>query len=208
MAPKNKGKKGKKGDDDFWDKAGEAVAPNENHADAANGSEDENVFAKKPKATGFSALEMDETPVGDEDGGGLMSLISSSAATAKSKKKKSIESKTPLEVTAEDLADEEWGPVKGKKGKGKKGKGKKEKVELDEEEKAQEQTAVPAESGEEKGPGCREEGISSRRTNYLFKYLSQRRTQKTMRRMEMMPLLEPKTDSKKKKKKAAKEEER
>ena len=30
-------------------------------------------------------------------------------------------SKAPVEVTAEDLADEEWGPVKGKKGK--KGKG-------------------------------------------------------------------------------------
>ena len=35
------------------------------------------------------------------------------------------EAKKPVEVTAEDLADEEWGPVKGKKskkGKGKKGK--------------------------------------------------------------------------------------
>ena len=32
-------------------------------------------------------------------------------------------SKAPVEVTAEDLADEEWGPVKGKKGK--KGKGEK-----------------------------------------------------------------------------------
>lgn len=34
-------------------------------------------------------------------------------------------SKKPVEVTAEDLADEEWGPVKEKVKKGKKGKGKK-----------------------------------------------------------------------------------
>lgn len=32
------------------------------------------------------------------------------------------EAKKPVEVTAEDLADEEWGPVKGKKGKKDKGK--------------------------------------------------------------------------------------
>ena len=38
-------------------------------------------------------------------------------------------SKVPVQVTADDLADEEWGPVKEKKG-GKKGKkGKKEKPE-------------------------------------------------------------------------------
>lgn len=40
-------------------------------------------------------------------------------------------SKKPVEVTAEDLADEEWGPVKGKKGK--KGKGKKDKTGQDDE---------------------------------------------------------------------------
>jgi hypothetical protein len=33
--------------------------------------------------------------------------------------------KKPVEVTAEDLADEEWGPVKDKGKKVKKGKGKK-----------------------------------------------------------------------------------
>ena len=69
-------------------------------------------------------------------------MISSSTKSKKDKKKKakptsdndefadineapsnSIESKKPVEVTAESLADEEWGPVKEKKkGKGKKGK--------------------------------------------------------------------------------------
>jgi translation initiation factor 5B len=33
--------------------------------------------------------------------------------------------KKPIEVTADDLADEEWGPVEGKAKKAKKGKGKK-----------------------------------------------------------------------------------
>lgn len=37
-----------------------------------------------------------------------------------------------MEVTADDLADEEWGPVKGKKGK--KGKGKKGKAAQDDED--------------------------------------------------------------------------
>ena len=43
-------------------------------------------------------------------------------------------SKGVVEVTAEDLADEEWGPVKEKKKKDKKGKGKKSKQQEEEEE--------------------------------------------------------------------------
>ena len=39
-----------------------------------------------------------------------------------------------MEMTAEDLADEEWGPVKEKGKKGKKGKGKKGKAQADEDE--------------------------------------------------------------------------
>lgn len=39
--------------------------------------------------------------------------------------------KKPVEVTADDLADEEWGPVKGKGKKAKKGKGKKGNVEAE-----------------------------------------------------------------------------
>lgn len=44
-------------------------------------------------------------------------------------------SKGPIEVTADDLADEEWGPVKEKKNKDKKGKGKKSKGKDEGEEK-------------------------------------------------------------------------
>jgi hypothetical protein len=43
--------------------------------------------------------------------------------------------KVAVEVTAEDLADEEWGPVKEKKKKEKKGQAKKSKQQDDEEEK-------------------------------------------------------------------------
>lgn len=42
--------------------------------------------------------------------------------------------KKPVEMTAEDLADEEWGPVKEKGKKAKKGKGKKGKTQADEDE--------------------------------------------------------------------------
>jgi len=80
----------------------------------------------------------------------LQSLISSSSKGKKDKKKKtkptydddefaitnesnSLESKKPVEVTAEDLAEEEWGPAKEKKKKDKKGKGKKDE-DIEEEE--------------------------------------------------------------------------
>ncbi|KAH9483008.1 Eukaryotic translation initiation factor 5B [Psilocybe cubensis] len=153
MAPKGKGKKGKKGDDDFWDKAGEAIAPNNtSHGDAA----DDDAFSSKPKKTGFSAFSavglVDDIPGEDDDdgpAGGLMSLMGSGKARTKDKKKKNkveidlddleespaqAESKKPIEVTAEELADEEWGSVKDKKKKDKKGKGKKAKQQDDEEE--------------------------------------------------------------------------
>lgn len=46
-------------------------------------------------------------------------------------------SKQPVEVTAEDLADEEWGPVKEKKKKDKKGKKKGKATVGDDEEEVQ-----------------------------------------------------------------------
>jgi len=86
-------------------------------------------------------------------------LISSSTKSKKDKKQKAkptydnddfaditeapsnpVESKKPVEVTAESLADEEWGPVKEKK---KKGKGNKDKaVEEEEEEKVEEEKGI------------------------------------------------------------------
>jgi translation initiation factor 5B len=85
----------------------------------------------------------------------FQSLISNSTKSKKDKKKtkpsydndefavtnedppNSMESKKPVEVTAESLADEEWGPVKEKKrkGKGKKGNA----VEEEEEAKVEEE---------------------------------------------------------------------
>lgn len=44
------------------------------------------------------------------------------------------ETKKPVEMTPDDLADEEWGPAKAKGKKGKKGKAAKGKAQADEEE--------------------------------------------------------------------------
>ncbi|KAH0587010.1 hypothetical protein H2248_005829 [Termitomyces sp. 'cryptogamus'] len=142
MAPKNKGKKGKKGDDDFWEKAGESVAPNL----VATPPEDDEDFGHRPKVqagfSGFAALNMDSSSAveeEEEDFGGLMSTLKATAAKGKKDKKKAkkggfepptdleegeqppFESKTPITVTV-DKIDDEWGPVKEKKKKDKKGK--------------------------------------------------------------------------------------
>ncbi|EGO01474.1 hypothetical protein SERLA73DRAFT_158777 [Serpula lacrymans var. lacrymans S7.3] len=149
MAPKNKGKKGKAGnDDDYWDKAGVSVENNNASATGtANVSDDENARPAK-SGGGFSAFSMLQSEDAgaaqdeDEDFGGLMSAIKATSKGKKDKKKpkkaqaESFDdggvdaeapevAKKPLEVTAEDLADEEWGPVKEKGKKAKKGKGKK-----------------------------------------------------------------------------------
>lgn len=151
MAPKNKGKKGKKGDDDFWDKAGEAVEPNAlNNVSAP--AEEEDRF--KGGFSGYAALSMtDENRAveeEEEDFGGLMSTLKATATKGKKDKKKAkkgaadpvlddeegpngevpIESKAPITATADDM-DDEWGPVKEKKKKDKKGKGKKGKAQDD-----------------------------------------------------------------------------
>ncbi|PPQ68655.1 hypothetical protein CVT24_005386, partial [Panaeolus cyanescens] len=151
--------------------AGESIQPNTLIA-PANGSDDENItFAKKPKASGFAALALADSVDpsldmnDDEGGGGLMSLISKSGASKGKKEKKKakagmdddlgnqdldappVESKKPVEVTAEELADEEWGPVKEKK---KKGKGKKDKTKGDEPE------PEPEVKGEAASPAAKE----------------------------------------------------
>ncbi|CCM01032.1 uncharacterized protein FIBRA_03080 [Fibroporia radiculosa] len=164
MAPKNKGKKGKKqDDDDFWENAGTSIANNNAgiSADAAEASDDD--YKPQKKAGGFSAfaaigIDEGDAAAEEEDFGGLMSVIKASSRTKKDKKDKKAGKKPaadvsfadgpspgegsdgeaaaakgdisapqkPIQMTAEDLADEEWGPVKdtkkSKKGKGKKGK--------------------------------------------------------------------------------------
>ncbi|KAI0637635.1 hypothetical protein C8Q77DRAFT_378932 [Trametes polyzona] len=177
MAPKNKGKKGKKqDDDDFWEKAGTSVAGNniESPVDAGAGSDDE-LKPKKGKSglSAFAALGLEEPPAEEEeeDFGGLMSVIKASQKGKKDKKDKKKDKKKggadddngsvsfadgakpgegsdgedaaakgdisapqkAVQMTAEELADEEWGPVKEKGKKGKKGK-KKGKAQDDDEE--------------------------------------------------------------------------
>ncbi|KAF9449567.1 hypothetical protein P691DRAFT_774614 [Macrolepiota fuliginosa MF-IS2] len=157
MPPKNKGKKGKKNDDDYWENAGETVEPRE--AASIDVPDDEGGHSGKPTSgfAGFASFA-DTGDVGafeeDEEGtGGLMSILKASQNKKKDKKGKKAKgnvldlpaegvpdeevvpapSKQAVEVTAEDLADEEWGPVKGKK-KDKKGKKKGKAVVEDEEE--------------------------------------------------------------------------
>ncbi|XP_006459793.1 hypothetical protein AGABI2DRAFT_184341 [Agaricus bisporus var. bisporus H97] len=163
MPPKNKGKKGKKNDDDYWANAGETVDPIESAP--ASIPDDDIGPSTKPKSvfSAFSSLA-DTEDVGafdeeDEGGGGLMSLLKANNKKKEKKEKKKFKAhavdlpvddipeegdnppaaKQAVEVTAEDLADEEWGPVTEKK-KGKKSK-KKGKAAEDQDEETPPKTA-------------------------------------------------------------------
>ncbi|CCO37330.1 Eukaryotic translation initiation factor 5B Short=eIF-5B [Rhizoctonia solani AG-1 IB] len=141
MPPKGKGKKGKKQDDDeYWDKVGETVDANPIASSSA-------VDETPARSKGFGSLDVADLDIDEnEDFGGLMSAIKASSGKKKDKKKNKKGAdpvddaepkaeanegaaaddtgapKAPVEMTAEDLADEEWGPAKTKKDKGKKGK--------------------------------------------------------------------------------------
>ncbi|EUC67517.1 translation initiation factor 5B [Rhizoctonia solani AG-3 Rhs1AP] len=148
MPPKGKGKKGKKQDDDeYWDNVGETVAANPVASSSIKQDVKEDAKENAPvKSGGFGSLDVADLGIDEEeDFGGLMSAIKASTNKKKDKKKNKKGAdpvdeapatgadeavtnddtgapKAPVEMTAEDLADEEWGPVKGKKDKGKKGK--------------------------------------------------------------------------------------
>ncbi|KAG9092561.1 hypothetical protein FS749_015618 [Ceratobasidium sp. UAMH 11750] len=173
MPPKGKGKKGKKQDDDeYWDKVGEAAPANP----LASSTNEE---APKPSTShGFGSLDVADLGIDEnEDFGGLMSAIKASSTKKKDKKKNKKGTDVTFEdgpppgegneaeeaaakgdisapkaagqMTAEELADEEWGPVKTKKEKGKKGKkkgGAKAAEEEEEGEAAALETAPVAES--------------------------------------------------------------
>ncbi|KAJ7762728.1 hypothetical protein DFH07DRAFT_956629 [Mycena maculata] len=171
MPPKNKGKKGKKGadDDEYWEKAGEPVASNSPVPDEPPATKSKVSFTGFA-ALDMGADEGGAAPEeDDEDFGGLMSAIKATSKGKKDKKKPkksagsdpvngvndapageepdeeaSVASKKPVEVTAEDLADEEWGPVKEKVKKGKKGKAKKGKAQDESEDEAKIDEAEPA----------------------------------------------------------------
>ncbi|KDQ11544.1 hypothetical protein BOTBODRAFT_35216 [Botryobasidium botryosum FD-172 SS1] len=138
MPPKGKGKKGKKNDDDFWDKAGEPIAANPAASGSADVSDHETLA--KPKASGFAALMADPIADEEEDFGGLMSAIKASAAkTSKKDKKKGkkaaaiddddlpapaddaepVAPKEAAQPTLEEMEDE-WAAMDKKPKKGKK----------------------------------------------------------------------------------------
>ncbi|KAF8629641.1 hypothetical protein AX15_003372 [Amanita polypyramis BW_CC] len=155
MAPKNKGKKGKKNDDDFWENAGETIGQDKPSLEANVDVDDEPITKREGGFSGFASFGMlEDAPAAEEeeDFGGLMSAIKASKSKKDKKKSKkgvddvingSVEvedsaaaddsgAKEAIQVTADDLADEEWGPVKEKKKKDKKKKDKKVKAQLDE----------------------------------------------------------------------------
>ncbi|KAG8694074.1 hypothetical protein FRC09_010080 [Ceratobasidium sp. 395] len=164
MPPKGKGKKGgkKQDDDEYWDKIGEAAPANPSASTAQDDA------SKSSTSHGFGALDVADLEIDEnEDFGGLMSAIKASTGKKKDKKKgkkadvtfedgpppgegdEAEEAaakgdisapKAAVQMTAEELADEEWGPVKTKKDKGKKGKKKGGKVAAEEEE---EEVAAP-----------------------------------------------------------------
>lgn len=84
MPPKNKGKKGKKGGDDFWDTAGETVQINsftssvalDDVVDDDRGS----MLSSQPKGYLASNSTIDEPEEVEEDFGGLMSTLKATAA--------------------------------------------------------------------------------------------------------------------------------
>ncbi|EJU06004.1 hypothetical protein DACRYDRAFT_19346 [Dacryopinax primogenitus] len=177
MPPKNKGKKGKKqDDDDFWEKAGETVSSNTVASPPRQDEDEEETHAPAKASDNFAFAMLDEGGENeDEDFGGLMSTIKASQAKSKKDKKKkgrpgvSFEdgagpeegdeaeevaakgdistAKKPVEMTAEELADEEWGAAKPKKGKKDKkgGKGRAAPVEEEFEEEIKPVTTVAAE---------------------------------------------------------------
>ncbi|PFH50562.1 hypothetical protein AMATHDRAFT_40760 [Amanita thiersii Skay4041] len=188
MAPKNKGKKGKKNEDDFWEKAGETVQPDKSSEPVTTTVDDydDNEPTTKPKSgfSGFSSFGMIEDTLGgdeeEEDFGGLMSVLKASKSKKEKKKAKKGKSDDVVElpenenaveeekveispkempsVTADDLADEEWGPVKEKKKKDKKKKDKKSKVQDDDDDDVKDDTKdIPVESAQQAGAEAKEE---------------------------------------------------
>ncbi|KAF8554092.1 hypothetical protein OG21DRAFT_1522679 [Imleria badia] len=94
MPPKNKGKKAKGNDDDYWDEVGQSVANNSLGTQQIGDSDADNApnANTKPGFSAFSALSMqdDGPPEVDEneDFGGLMSAIKASTTKGKKDKKK------------------------------------------------------------------------------------------------------------------------
>ncbi|KAL0949089.1 hypothetical protein HGRIS_009180 [Hohenbuehelia grisea] len=206
MAPKNKGKKGKKADDDdYWEQAGESVAGN---VTSLGGDADDGAPPQSKGFSSFAALGVDDGAPADEeeDFGGLMSAIKASSNKKKDKKKPkkaaalsddeavedgtangdAVESKKPVKMTAEELADEEWGPVKDKKGKkGKKGKGKKVQDEDEDAEDAPpEAAAAPAKEASPAPPSAAADDADDAEDGGPTKVLSKKEKEKLKKERE------------------------
>ncbi|KAG8865717.1 hypothetical protein FRC20_009560 [Serendipita sp. 405] len=138
MPPKAKGKKGKKqDDDDFWSNAGESLSTTDPVKTGAHVGADED-DAGPSNRHGFAGLDIGAGEQDEEDPDSFMAMLQKRKDKKKTKKgtndendekgldesTAAVELKPAKEMTAEDLADEEFGPIK-EKGKKKKGKDKK-----------------------------------------------------------------------------------
>ncbi|KAG8858050.1 hypothetical protein FRB91_010524 [Serendipita sp. 411] len=138
MPPKAKGKKGKKqDDDDFWSNAGESLSTTDPVKTGAHVGADED-DAGPSNRHGFAGLDISAGEQDEEDPDSFMAMLQKRKDKKKTKKgtndendekgldesTAAVELKPAKEMTAEDLADEEFGPIK-EKGKKKKGKDKK-----------------------------------------------------------------------------------
>ncbi|KAI9572429.1 hypothetical protein HD554DRAFT_2015076 [Boletus coccyginus] len=104
MPPKNKGKKAKRDDEDYWDKVGQSVANNNLATQQIGDSDVDNApIAEKPAFSAFNALSMqDDGPpevddLEDEDFGGLMATLK---AQAGGKKSAAASKAAPTDTTA------------------------------------------------------------------------------------------------------------
>ncbi|KAJ3737740.1 hypothetical protein DFJ43DRAFT_1148879 [Lentinula guzmanii] len=177
MAPKNKGKKAQKANnDDYWqissrENAGESVVNNK----VEPPSDDDQPSRSNSGISAFAALQVEDGDAvqEEEDFGGLMSAIKASTNKPKKDKKKAKKdqalvehsdtdttSKQATAVTADDFDDDEWGPSKGKGKKAKKGTGGQDKAAEQLTENAETRPATPKPSDSIAAPNVETDEIA------------------------------------------------
>ncbi|KAI0042956.1 hypothetical protein FA95DRAFT_1563785 [Auriscalpium vulgare] len=130
MAPKNKGKKAKKVDDDFWESAGQSVA--------GNNAQDDPAYAPQAGALNTEAASEGE----GDDFGGLMSAIKANQGQKKEKKKTAA-----VEPEAKEEGDVDDDAAEGAEGAKVLSKKEKEKLKK-EKEKARKKAQAAAKKGQ------------------------------------------------------------
>ncbi|KAJ3783601.1 hypothetical protein GGU10DRAFT_428938 [Lentinula aff. detonsa] len=195
MAPKNKGKKAQKANnDDYWENAGESVVNNK----VEPPSDDDQPSRSNSGISAFAALQVEDggTVQEEEDFGGLMSAIKASTNKPKKDKKKAKKdqalvehsdtdttSKQATAVTADDFDDDEWGPSKGKGKKAKKGTGGQDKATEELTDNAEARPATPKPSDSIAAPNVETDEIADEEAGEV-KILSKKEKEKLKKERE------------------------